>query len=429
MSYELFIALRYLRAKRRQAAVSVITAIAVIGITVGVAALIIAQALITGFRSDVQEKILQGTAHLNLLKADNGGIEDYRELVGRIGKVEGVRAASATIYAPALLTHGDQQEHSILKGIDPDAPREANEVFSASVQGDPSQLLREAQEPPPDQTEASEQDAAAAQPLNGIVVGQQLAVSLNIRLNDTVTAISAYPRLTPAGMQVRPHYTRFRVVGIFASGLYEYDAKWAYISLSAAQRMSGNGETAGVIQMKLTDIYAVDKIGARVRQIAGRGFTTTNWQELNRPLFAALQLQHRLVIIFFALLIAIAALNIITALTMMVIEKHKDIAILRAQGATPRAIRKIFILQGGIIGVVGAGLGLALGLTASWLANAYHLVSISGEFYAISYITLKVQAVDCLGVTFMAILICLLATLYPSRTAARLAPVEALRYE
>jgi lipoprotein-releasing system permease protein len=433
LTYELFIALRYLRAKRRQAAVSIITAIAVIGITVGVAALIVAQALITGFRSDVQEKILQGTAHLNLLKEDNSGIEDYRELVARISKVPGVRAASATIYAPTLLTHGDQQEQAVLKGIDPRATQEANEVFSTTVEGDPTLLLGEAPTPtptpsgaettePPDTQDAPEQ-------MKCMVIGQQLARALGLRLNETVTAISAHSRLTPAGMQVRPHYTRFRVVGIFASGLYQYDANWAYISLPAAQKMSGNSETVGVIQMKVTDIYAVEEIGARVRQAAGRGFMTTNWQELNRPLFAALQLQHRLVIVFFAFLIAIAALNIITALTMMVIEKHKDIAILRAQGATPRAIRKIFILQGAIIGIVGAGLGLALGLIASWIANTYRLVSISAEFYSVSHITLKIQAVDCLGVTLMAVVICLLATLYPSRTASRLAPVEALRYE
>jgi lipoprotein-releasing system permease protein len=395
---------------------------------VGVAALIIAQALITGFRSDVQEKTLQGTAHLNLLKEDNSGIEDYRGLIERISKVEGVRAASATTYAPTLLNHAGRQEQAILKGVDPRAPREANEVFATSVEGDPTLLLGESAAQSSNQP-GSESQEPVEQPVYGIVIGQQLAKALNVRINDMVTAISAQSRLTPAGVQVRPRYTRFRVVGIFASGLYQYDANWAYVSLTAAQRLSGNGDTAGIIQMKVTDIYAVGKIGERIRQLAGSGFMTTNWQELNGPLFAALQLQHRLVLIFFALLIVIAALNIITALTMMVIEKHKDIAILRAQGATPKAIRKIFILQGAIIGVIGAGLGLALGLTASWVANAYRLVSISAEIYSISHITLKVQTLDCVAVTSLAILICLLATLYPSRTAARLSPVEALRYE
>ena len=235
--------------------------------------------------------------------------------------------------------------------------------------------------------------------------------------------------MTPAGLQPRPRYTRFRVIGIFSSGLYEYDAKWAYISLPAAQTVSASGDTAGVIQMKVKDIYAVNEIGERVRATAGPGFATNNWQELNRPLFAALQLQHRVVIVFFALLIAIAALNIITTLTMMVIEKSRDIAILRAQGSTPRSVQRIFMLQGLVIGLIGASAGLLLGFSLSWLANHYQLVSIPAEIYSISHVTLKVRLIDCASVAILAIIICLLATIYPARTASKLTPVEALRYE
>jgi lipoprotein-releasing system permease protein len=418
MSYESFIAFRYLTARRRQTAVSVITAIAVAGITVGVAALIVAQALITGFRSDVQEKILQGTAHLSLLREDNGGIMGYDDLIKRVSQIAGVRAASATIYTPVLLSAGNNQEQAMLKGVDMSAAPEDNEVFSTIIEGDPSLL-----------TSSAESESDSDGPVERIIVGRQLARILGIRLNSIVTTISVQSRLTPAGLQARPRYTKFRVVGIFASGLYSYDANWAYIDLKAAQSLSGGGQTAKVIQMKVEDIYAVGEIGEKVRRLAGPGFITTNWQELNGSLFAALQLQHLMIIIFFALLIAIAALNIVTTLTMMVIEKNKDIAILRAQGATPRAIRRIFILQGAIIGVIGAGLGLALGLAACWIANKYRLISIPAEIYAVSHVTLRVRAIDCILVALLTIVICLLATLYPSRTAARLTPVEGLRYE
>ncbi|MDQ3013309.1 MAG: ABC transporter permease [Acidobacteriota bacterium] len=425
MGYELFIALRYLRARRRQTAVSVITAIAVAGITVGVAALIIAQAMISGFRSNVQEKILQGTDHLNLLKEDNSGIENYRELAERIRQIPGVRAVSATIYAPVLLSNGGQLEQAVLKGVDisPESGgRGSEELSSITVEGNPD--LRSSS----DQTTSDEENSEIAA-VDNIIIGRELARALGAKLNDRVTAVSVATRLTPAGLQPRPRYTQFRLTGIFSSGWYQYDAKWSYISLVAAQSLSGSGDTAGVIRMKVVDIYQVDQIAQQVKAIAGAGFVITNWQELNRPLFTALQLQHRVIIIFFALLIVIAALNIIITLTMMVIEKHKDIGILRAQGATPQAIRRIFLWQGLLIGLIGASSGLLLGLGLSWIANHYQLISIPAEIYSVSHITLKIQVLDCVWVTALAITVSVLTTLYPARTAARLAPVEALRYD
>ncbi len=427
MGYELFIALRYLRARRRQTAVSVITAIAVAGITVGVAALIIAQALISGFRSNVQEKILQGTDHLNLLKEDNSGIENYRELTERIGQIPGVRAVSATIYAPVLLSNGGQLEQAVLKGVDTSGfgGRESEELSSITVEGNPD--LRSSSIPSGTSSDHMPADEPAA--VDSIIIGQELARALGVKLNDRVTAVSVATRLTPAGLQPRPRYTQFHVTGIFSSGWYQYDAKWAYISLVSAQHLSGSGDSAGVIRMKVADIYQVDQIAQQVKAIAGAGFVTTNWQELNRPLFAALQLQHRVIIIFFALLIVIAALNIIITLTMMVIEKHRDIGILRAQGATASSIRRIFLWQGLLIGLIGAGSGLLLGIGLSWIANHYQLISIPAEIYSVSHITLKIQVLDCVWVTALAITISVLTTLYPARTAARLAPVEALQYD
>jgi lipoprotein-releasing system permease protein len=432
MPYELFIALRYLRAKRRQTAVSVITGVATLGITFGVAALLIALALIKGFRTEIQDKILQGTAHLNLLKADGGNIENYRELAAQLSTVPGVLAASATSYEPILLTIGDRSEQAILKGVDMTAPTSANELFNITVEGDAKQLRQPSEQGAEQGAEqGTKQPAAEAGGINplSIVVGKELARTLGLQINSSVTVVSAASSLTPAGMIPRPRYTNFRVAGFFVSGLYEYDSKWAYVALDALQQLSGKGDSASVIQMRVANIYGVNEIGKRVQASAGGDFVTNNWQELNRPLFAALQLQQQVVIVFFILLIVIATLNIITTLTLMVVEKHREIAILRAQGATATSIARIFCFQGIAIGTMGTLFGLGLGTVLYHFINSYRLIAVPAEIYSISHITLQLRVVDCLSICLISVLISLLATFYPAYTAAKLQPIEALRYE
>ncbi|HWQ34791.1 MAG TPA: ABC transporter permease [Blastocatellia bacterium] len=430
MPYELFIALRYLRARRRQTAVSIVTVIAVAGIAAGVAALIFAQGLANGFREEVQEKILGGTAHLNLLTTDNSGIENYRELTNIVRQVPGVSSASATIYEPVLISAGDRQEPAVIKGIDFHSGEAAVSELSASlIEGSPEDLR-----PRPSGQSAGEQSEPPVE-IEGTILGKDLARTLGVKRGDMVTVFSARTRLTPIGPA--PRYARLRVVGIFSAGLYEYDSKWAYVSLALAQRLTGSGETAGVIQMKVSDIYAVREIGERVLaavQAAAQSgkreeFMTTNWQELNRPLFAALKMQQRVVVVFFLVLIVIAALNIITTLTMMVLEKQSDIAILRAQGATSQSIRRIFTCQGLMIGVIGALIGTVLGPGLAQAANVWRLISIPAEIYSVSYITLRVHLQDCLLTAFLAVFISFLATLYPVRSASQINPAEALRHE
>jgi len=406
--FEMFVASRYLRAKRKQAVIAVITTIAVLGIAAGVAVLVIALALVTGFNEDIQNKLLGGTAHLNLMRRDGEGISDFREITQQLMSVPGVTAAAATTYFNVVLS-GTYQAGAIIKGVDVGAPREANEVYSTIIEGDVKSLAA---------TEPGEE---------GMIVGIALAKELNLKVGDYVTVISPQGRLTPFGLS--PRQRGFRVTGVFQSGLYEYDSTWAYTSLEAAQQLMGLSDEATLIQMKVSDIYQVKAIAQRVLDKVGPGYTTTDWQELNKPVFAALQIQRLVVVIVLTLMIFIAALNIITTLIMMVVEKTRDISILMAMGATARSIMRIFILQGLMVGAIGTALGLILGITTCLIADKYHLIQLPETIFSIAYAPFHVRVRDALVVAFIAMTISFLATIYPARQAARLNPVEGLRYE
>src|SRR5262245_17350018 len=371
MPYELFIALRYLRAKRKQVMISVITVIAIAAVAAGVASLIIVLAMMTGFRQEFQAKILSGTAHLNLTHKERRPIEGYRELVRRLSSLPHIRSASATLYQRVLIQGEKDTDGAILKGVDMNAPPDANEVFQFTVEGAPQSLA----EP--------ETDADTGAKVDRIILGRELARTVGLKIGDVATIISPQGHLTPVGLA--PRYRDFKVAGLFASGLSDYDATWAYISLEAAQRLSGAEDVAEIIQMKVDDVDAVKRIGDEVLGAVGDDYEVQDWQQLNAPIYSALSYEKYLTGVALLIVIGIAALNIITVLIMIVMEKHRDIAILKSMGATNRSVMYLFMAQGVLIGIVGIIVGVGLGIGFCVLANGHQLIKLPAGAYALDY--------------------------------------------
>jgi lipoprotein-releasing system permease protein len=415
MPYELFIALRYLRAKRKQVMISVITIIAVAAVAMGVASLIVVLAMMTGFRQEFQAKILSGTAHLNLSLKERQPIENYRELVRRLSSMPHIRSASATLYQRVLVQGEKDTEGAVLKGVDMSAPRNASEVFQFTVEGDPQSLAEPETDP--------DSDAK----IDRMILGRELARIVGLKVGGIATIISPQGHLTPVGLA--PRYRDFRVAGIFASGLSDYDETWAYISLEAAQRLSGAEDVAEIIQMKVDDVDAVKQIGAEVLAAVGDDYEVQDWQQLNAPIYSALSYEKYLTGIALLIVIGIAALNIITVLIMIVMEKHKDIAILKSMGATNRSVMYLFMAQGVSIGIVGILIGVVLGVGFCYFANGHHWIKLPAGAYALDYLPFHATAFDVVIVVAVTIAISFLSTIFPSLSAARLNPVEALRYE
>ena len=411
MKFELFVALRYLKAKRKQAVISVITIISILGVGAGVTALIVALAISSGFREDLQSKLLRGTAHINVLPVQVlEGIANYPELVAKIKKVDGVRSALPAIYQFVLVSSARQWPVT-LKGVDTDSTDFSSADFFSVKQGN----IRDLSSPPGDPVR------------DRITIGDELANRLGTYVGDFVTVISDQGALSPFGYV--PRRKTFKVVAVFASGLYEYDSVWGFTSLSSAQRTFGSGQLVSVIECRVHDIYQVKAVSDRIKRVVGSQYTTLDWQEQNRPIFEALKLEKLVMVITIGLIVFVASLNIITTLIMMVIEKSRDIAVLMSMGATQRNIRKIFIYQGVIIGVLGALLGNLFGYGICWICDRYQLIRLQPDVYSISYVPFRASLIDGLLVSSAAVLISFLATLYPSKSAARLDPVEALRYE
>jgi len=430
MRFELFVASRYLRAKRRQAVISVITAISVIGVAAGVASLIIALAINNGFRQDLQERLLGSTAHVNLMRIESDGIRDWRLLLERLSKEPHVKAAAPALFEQVLISRGARARGGILKGVLPEYEKKVSELLQ-TVKFGSAEELEPAHAPTSEVTDHKSQipadSLARIQTMPPIILGKDMADELGANVGSVVLVTSPQGELTPFGLV--PKYVRFRVAGIFKSGFYDYDTSWAFIRLADAQRLFGLGEVISVIEFKVDDIYQAGVIGKQIERDAGRGFMATNWMEQNRQLFHALKLERVVTFITIGLIVLVAALNILISLIMMVMEKTRDIAVLMSLGTRRAQVRNVFILQGVLIGVVGTAIGLALGYVLSWIGGHYRLVSLSPEVYSIDYVPFAARALDGLVVAMVAVAVSFVATIYPSWSASRILPAEALRYE
>jgi lipoprotein-releasing system permease protein len=430
MPFELFIAARYLRAKRRQAVVGLVTVISVLGVAAGVASLIIALAINNGFRQDLQDRLLGSISHVNLLRVQSDGIRDFRPLLDRLAGQPHVVAAAPAIYEQVLISRGPRARGAVLKGIIPAEERRVSDMLQSVKSGSASELESESPAPTtpadssPDSLRAVQDRVAALPP---VVLGKDMATELGATVGSVVLVTSPQGELTPFGMV--PKYIRFRVTGIFDSGFYDYDASWGFVRLADAQQLFGLGNVVSVLEFKLDDIYRAREIAGQLEAAAGKGFMSTNWMEQNQALFRALRLERIVTFITIGLIVFVAALNILISLTMMVMEKTRDIAVLMSMGAKQSQVRRIFILQGVLVGAVGTALGLVLGYTLAFTAGHYRLIALTAEVYSIDYVPFAPRFMDGLVVAVVAVGISFLATLYPSASAARILPAEALRYE
>jgi lipoprotein-releasing system permease protein len=450
MRFELFIATRYLRAKRRQAFIGIITAISIAGVAAGVASLIIALAVNNGFRQDLQARLLGSTAHISLLRVESDGIQNWRPLLNKLEHEPHVVAAAPAIYEQVLISRGPRARGAVLKGMLPRYERrvsdllqtvsigsatELDETVAVGAEGSGSKASTNAtattadSPQSPDDLTGVHARVAAMPP---IILGKDLAEGVGATVGSVVLVTSPQGELTPFGMV--PKYIRFRVVGIFNSGFFDYDSSWAFIKLADAQELFGLGDVISVIQFKLDDIYRAPEVGPALERAAdsisgSSGFMTTNWMEQNKPLFHALRLERLVTFITIGLIVFVAALNILISLTMMVMEKTKDIAVLMSMGTKKRQIRRVFIAQGVLIGVIGTVIGLAVGYAISWTGGHYHFISLSAEVYSIDYVPFAPRPMDGLIVALVSIGVSFVATIYPSWAAARILPAEALRYE
>jgi len=408
MRFAWLVARRYLRSPYKPAVLRLVTLFSIIGIAAGVATLVIALAMNTGFRRAIQDRLLGVSAHVNLTRPGAEGIEDYRPLAERLSQVDGVRSVSPAIYLTVLLSGEGHARGVVVKGIDPEVERRFDDALRRIVSG-------------------AADFTADADGFDSIVVGHLMADELKLHTGDYVTLTSPEGRLTPYGMM--PRSRRFRITGVFDSGFYDYDANWVFATLPAAQNLAGVGDVVSVLEFRLRDVDRAVDAARSIGAAAGSGFTTTTWEDENRALFRALALEKLVTALFIGLITFVAGLNILVVLTMTVTDRARDIAVLMSLGAYRPQIRTIFVLQGLAVGVIGTGAGLVTGYAVSWAAGAYHLIHLDPQVYSVPFVPFQSSAVDGMWIAAAALGISVAATLIPARAAARILPVDILRYE
>ena len=408
MKFEWFVARRYLRSPYRPAVLRLVTAFSVIGVAAGVATLVIALAMNTGFRETLQDRLLGVTAHVSLTKPGGGGIRDYDSLAKKLAETSDVRSVTPAAYQTVLMTYAGEARGVVTKGIDVERERRSDEALQRIIAG----------------TLDFSQDADG---IDAVVVGKQLAQEWKLSPGDYVTLTSPQGRLTPYGMM--PRSRRFRVTGVFDSGFYDYDENWCFLSLPAAQGLSGVGDRVSVLEFRLQKPEEADQIARKIEQAAGPGFAATTWMEENRALFRALRLEKLVTAIFIGLITFVAGLNVLVVLSMTVTDKARDVAVLMSMGSRREQIRRIFLWQGMAIGATGTLAGLCVGYALAWIAGTWHLIPLDPQVYAVPYVPFHPSVLDGLWIAAAAMAITAGATLLPARAAARLMPVDILRYE
>jgi lipoprotein-releasing system permease protein len=405
--FELHIALRYLLAKRKQALVSVISLISILGVMVGVMAVIVALAMMTGLQQELTKRILGSNPHIYVWNSE--GIADPRAEAATLRKIPHVIGAAPAINGRALLQARKTTEPAQVKGIDPDLEADVTDLRTALKSGSLNLLAPRTEDDVP-----------------GILIGKDLAGTLGLDVGDSVNLITPEGILTPNGRMMYPR--RLRVAGVFSLGLYEFDMTMGFVSIDTAKRLFAKDQV-DLIQLRVDDIYRAPAVAREITNRLGPQYLTQDWSEMNRPLFSALSLEKIAVSLAISLIVMVAALNIVATLILLVMEKSRDIAILKTMGASARSVTVIFMLQGLVIGVVGTSVGAALGYALSFVLDRYKLIHMSSEIYQVTYLPFTVRPFEFAFVVAVAVVVCFVATIIPSRQAARLDPAQGLRYE